>query len=93
MKLADALRTLSHELIESPRRCRYPYVLTFGPCALSQTRDPEPGVFAVLDSELFGRIAGTSGHGMEEALVELAHEMIRTRQERWKRESSLTGHS
>jgi hypothetical protein len=88
MNLDDALHILTQELIESHARSHYPYVLTCGPCSITESGRPQAGVYAQLNSEVFGRIAASSAFTMEEVLIQLAQELTRTREERWAKESA-----
>ena len=83
MGVTLAMQTLTEELVESHARCHYPYVVTSGPCSI----EGAAGVYIVIDSEVYGRIASASATTWSNALIVLCEELVRTRGRRWAAES------
>src|SRR5262249_26243883 len=87
MGVKQLLETLTEELIESHARCPHPYVLSSGPCTSAGEGAPLAGVYMLIDSEIFGRMASASAKTWEGALLKVCEELVRTRRRRWAAES------
>jgi hypothetical protein len=87
MGTKQAMQTLTDELIESHARCHYPYVVVSGPASIDGPSGVEAGVYIMIDSEVFGRIASASAKTWEKALLAVCKDLVQTRVSRWAAES------
>jgi len=86
MTTIQALSVIEEEIIESHSRCQYPYVLTSAPASIGSPPDVSAGVYVAINSDVFGRIAGSSQKTFAEALRATAKELLTTRDARWSSE-------
>jgi len=86
MKITDAIMIIEEELDKSHERCHYPYVMTCGSASIGEPPDVRAGTYVMINSDVFGRIAGASEATFAEALKVVAMDLVGTRKVRWSKE-------